>query len=53
MEYPKQSLMGVGEDSYKGICPELLVRALSGPNMEKLNVNTLALGQHSFWKTEI
>ena len=45
--------MDAGEDSYKGICPELLARAFSGPNMEKLNVNTLAIGQHNFWKTEL
>ena len=42
--------MGAGEDCYMVICPECLARALSGQNMEKFDVNTLALGQHNFWK---
>ena len=41
--------MHVGEDSYKGICPELLARALSGPNIEKLNVNTLSISPSFFF----
>ena len=45
-----QSFMGMWEHCYKGSCPELLARTLSGPNMEKFNVNTLALSQQNFWK---
>ena len=49
----KKSLVGVVEHCYKEICPELLARTLSDPNMEKFNIYTLSLDQYISLKTAI